>query len=484
MLRNFIKKIFRPLGMIIGCIAAVWLLVIWLGMIVGATFLYPFTHYLLPNNQGTAIMGMGSMFFLVGIPLFSMLLGIAKSFFRMSYNRYLQPGLWSFWTICFVVAIFIIASVSKQFNQGSSVSQVIPLNVTGDTLVLTGMNHENWDVAHRIGSIRLADDYLIDGDVDIKVVRSQTNGFSLTKETHASGINMQEANLLSSQVNYQYKIQGNELSLSKGFEIPRGQKFRGQRVKLTLGIPDGKFIRWNDNIKHDIYVENALHEIWQHGNTWQMTATGLQATDAATSGAKPLGKDSWSFDQKDFSRIEIEGPMEVIIQQGAEYSVRIDGQNSRESNLAKMTQTGNLLNIYTSDGDQKLRITMPTLTSLVLRNVERAKVLNFKQAQMTLRADDNDGQMHLDVYADIQDLLLEAKNCEVTMNGSGQILRINAEENAEINGFGYKVRTANIVAREGSRAEISASDSIFCRESEFGQLEINGNPKKVFSDGE
>ena len=479
MLRNLVKRIFRPLLFIIGAIATVGMLTLWLGMMVGGTFLYPFTHYLFPSSPATAMMGMGSMFFLAGIPLFSMLLGIAKSFFRMKHNPYLQAGLWSFWTINFVAAVFLVASVSKQFNQGGTVSQNIPLNISGDTIVLTTLKHQGWDIAQRFDRLQVGDSAMINGDVDIKVVRSLTGAFSLTKETRSRGTSSQEANTLASQINYEYTLVGNELALSKGFAIPKGQKWRGQEVNIILAIPDGKFIRWDREILADIDVEHTRHDRWRHGNLWQMTADGLQATDAATSDAKPIGEEGWNFDKKDFSRLEIQGPMDVIIQQGANYSVQIDGEGFGEEHVAKMTQVGDLLQIRTDNGDQTLRITLPFLSSLDLREVESAKVLNFKQDLMTLRAN---GDMRIDVYADIQDFLVESVNSEITLNGSGRLLRLNAENNAEINGFGYKVRTANVVAKEGSRAEISASDTIFCREEEFGQLEINGKPKIVKPD--
>lgn len=469
---RFLKRMLRPLGLILSVGMTLWLLGLWIVVIVGGYMMTPLAGYIAPTVKGASVLGFGNVFFLVGIPLFSMILQVSKSFFRIRYSPYLQAGMWGFWTLNVILTFFGATLLVRDFSNRKSLKQDIPVSFSGDTLYLKAMSHPEWDNVDNMGPVRANNNVMVlENSFQLQIERSTNGQYTLTRQLEAKGRTAAEAEALAASIEYPFEIGDNSITFSPDFVINKGTKFRNQRVEMTLAIPDGKVVVIDKPIKERLYAPKAVHDIWRYGQYWKMTPRGLRSLDPEVNEGIQADENG-KLNISDFTKVEIKGPIEVIIERGDRFSVELEGQMP-DYHLAKIEKVGNILRIDAENSDQSIRITMPSLEALDLLDTDDARIVGFSQDQLTLRSR---GHMRVNFDGNIKELLLEAEQSEVTLSGSGNLVSLNADNGAEISAFGYKTRRANILTAGGSDIELSVSDTLVTKQSDSDNVDISGNP--------
>ncbi|MDR2121576.1 MAG: PspC domain-containing protein [Flavobacteriaceae bacterium] len=205
--------------------------------------------------------------------LFLLLLGLRL----ITKKRVVKTTRTAIISLCIVWLISAIATVVMGIN-----SFVLPLRDTvkkttklkiptsSDTLNII---MKDYDLSHRrriginIDRVRFTEDSMVKMiRNNLEVKQSMDSGFYLEIKTFASGEDNIAAQKNLSKITYKYKVEGNNLNLDTYISMPKKDtRFRNQRVKLVLYVPQEKYINTHNLRKISSYDEDRYIDIY-HGN--------------------------------------------------------------------------------------------------------------------------------------------------------------------------------------------------------------------------
>ncbi|MBK8720914.1 MAG: hypothetical protein IPL95_01110 [Saprospiraceae bacterium] len=119
---------------------------------------------------------------------------------------------------------------------------------------------------------------MVSDNVLLNIEKSDGNSFELIQAKGANGSSEEEANTASKTIQWNYKLSNNKLTLPSSFILPEGQKFRNQKVLLTLKVPVGKYVYLGNTygVLRDFELdEDKDYPNEYEDNLWQMTNSGL-----------------------------------------------------------------------------------------------------------------------------------------------------------------------------------------------------------------
>jgi hypothetical protein len=128
-------------------------------------------------------------------------------------------------------------------------------------------------------------------NTDVRIVKSSSDSFEVTVLKISNGSSKQVANGLADKINCSITQKDSILSLYKGIPINTTDKFRNQRVIITIAVPLGKRIKVDDKIgwrthlvfgfqeddfnwKNDYMTDDDMD--WQTNKEYIMTEKGLK----------------------------------------------------------------------------------------------------------------------------------------------------------------------------------------------------------------
>jgi phage shock protein PspC (stress-responsive transcriptional regulator) len=100
------------------------------------------------------------------------------------------------------------------------------------------------------------------GRPKLEIVPSENDSFYIQELITSQGRNKMDAQKNAEMVNYTFSQTDSILSLSPQLYLEKGNKYRAQRIKIKLAIPEGKSLRFADNI-----------------DAWAVTAKGVSSYD-------------------------------------------------------------------------------------------------------------------------------------------------------------------------------------------------------------
>jgi hypothetical protein len=245
----------------------------------------PYLDFVVPGTTLFSYLGAFSLFMIIGIPLFWIVLLILRVFFQTRLSKGWRTALGVFWGVAFVGFFFSATMVAREFEYGAEVTQEEKvLDVTTDTLELSLVAKEyNALFGLDDGGVKLTDDKLIFENLSVSIKRADNQSFEFVQVNEARGINPEQANDLANAINFDYKLEGSHLTLPTDIEVTKSNKFRVQGVKVTLYIPEGKFIKLDQDLNSfqgNIQRKDPDNRVWKsRGNIWVMEDLGLVCVD-------------------------------------------------------------------------------------------------------------------------------------------------------------------------------------------------------------
>jgi hypothetical protein len=363
-------------------------------------------------------------------------------------------------------------STAKEFSTGGT-SNIggKTLQPSPDTLFVEMDNSKYDNVLFQIGDeLSMSGDKLIDGDINLRIVKADGANFELIQTHHSRGRSIEETEKLANAIDYQYRIEGNRLILPNNFIIPRGEKWRGQKVNLTLKVPVGKWVKVEDNAKRTLQdvQQDPEHGFpwWGEEYYWQMGQEGMVAP-----GYVQDHKKDYSF--RDFNKIRVEGDIRLSIHQGNDFSVRQNGEEISGEEL-QISQVGDRLSIVASSSAGELAITLPRLDELWAINSGEIAINDFNQEQLRIV---NEGEAGIKAFVEVENLSAELTGSNtLDLRGKGKNLRAVLSEDAHLDAEHFTVSTADVHAMNNSFAKISATDTLRQIVQEGSTLESKRNP--------
>lgn len=297
--------------------------------------LFPLKDFLLTDGWQN-VFAWGTLLFFIAVPVIGIITWIIRRLAKMKSNRkVLRASFISLWIIGWVCFMSLIASISKDFKSINNVSEqeIVLNNAATNKLELT--TNSPLENSYRYNSFRLEpfegwdEDTLYVKNIDIKIVKSVNDSFKVTLIRVANGRTKRYADTLANMIQFNAVQKDSLLVVDKGIAINRNDKFRNQRVVLTVYVPVGKQIRvdrsvgWGNNNVHfegpwrdgDFFIDrNDEEHGWESDVDYIMKADGLYTLDGI-----PASK--WDHDHHE--KINI-GPDGIEINSGDGKKIKID----------------------------------------------------------------------------------------------------------------------------------------------------------------
>jgi phage shock protein PspC (stress-responsive transcriptional regulator) len=241
----------------------------------------------------------GTLIFFILVPMIGVITWIIRKITKVKTgSKMLTLGFSAMWVVGWVSVSLLLASVSKDFQYGSNINtdEVALLNPKVNALDVTNIKsgvrytRNNWfdnDMFDLSGD----DESATVRNVTVNIEKSFNDSFRVTVIKYARGRKEKYADSLASLINFNIQQKDSTLILDRGVIVNTKDKFRNQRVIVTIYVPVGKRIRVQDNIgwlnqihfrgpgfqtssDDDLNFED-IERNWETGVWYTMTKDGL-----------------------------------------------------------------------------------------------------------------------------------------------------------------------------------------------------------------
>lgn len=292
----FIVKAFAYF--IIGCVS--FALVIALFALATASIgIFPLKAYVLTDGWQN-VLAWGTLIFFIAVPVVGVITWIIRRLTKMKSNRkVLRASFICLWVLGWVCFMCLLASVSKDFKTINNISEkdIFLSNPAVSKLEITTNSPEKKLYRYQSFNFQpfegLEDDTAFIKNIEIKIIKSVNDSFRVTMAKMANGRSRRYADTLANLIQFNIIQKDSLLVLDKGIAINTTDKFRNQRVVITVYVPVGKQIKINSNVGRGHHVnfggpwnDNDFNidlddeeNGWNENEDYIMKADGLYSLD-------------------------------------------------------------------------------------------------------------------------------------------------------------------------------------------------------------
>jgi len=303
------KKASRGFGDVIALIAkifAYFILAVVLFSIVAALFavgvtfigLSPAAEYII-NDGWQSVFAWGSLLLFIWVPIIGIITWIIRRIIKAKNNNIMRYSFVAIWLVGLFCTIGLAVSLRNDFRYKSAPNeQQFTLNnptVNKLEVHLSGGKYFTDKKTFKIEPFHfLEDDTVYVPNTRIRIVRSANDSFQVNILKVSNGYSKQQANKLADKIEYGMNQKDTILSLYKGIAINKDDKFRNQRIIITIAVPLGKKIKidekigWHNDVHIDFnddnwrwrgdYSEDGEY-YWESDKEYIMTEKGLERTN-------------------------------------------------------------------------------------------------------------------------------------------------------------------------------------------------------------
>ncbi len=334
-LKTAAKRSSRSLGDLIVLLVKIFAYIVvgFVGLVlVGVLFflaifsigIFPYKAYLLTEGWQNAL-AWGTLIFFIAVPVVGVIAWIIRRLAKMKTNRKLLRATFiSLWIVGWICFMCLVAFVTRDFKNINNVTEqeVVLSNAKIDKLEVTSSSPDR--KLYRYNSFRIQPFDGIDDDsaylknIEIKIVKSTTDSFRVTIAKLANGRTKRFADTLANRIQFNAIQKDSLLVLDKGIAINTTDKFRNQKVVITIYVPVGKQIKINRNVgwSHNVHFSGPWNDEdfnldiddeergWDEGVDYIMRADGLYTLNglAADENKRPKKEENDEEDDTDDSR--------------------------------------------------------------------------------------------------------------------------------------------------------------------------------------
>jgi phage shock protein PspC (stress-responsive transcriptional regulator) len=254
-LGHAIGILFKVFFLFIAGTIAFALFVALIALIFGGVAWWPINDFLW-TSKWQQIYAWGTLIFFLAVPLIGFIIWVIRRILRVrSRNSYLGWTFGFLWTIGWVAAILLAASISSDFRVYRDVKTEITTSqpskgkmivvVSQPELQYTGGfswindDAEGWDLSSDTGRL---------STVKFHFMKSNDSDYHVILRKYSYGRTTGEAQRRAEKIQYYVSSKDSVLDLGNGYTIDRESKFRGQQVEIEIQVPAGKKIRFDPTV--------------------------------------------------------------------------------------------------------------------------------------------------------------------------------------------------------------------------------------------
>jgi phage shock protein PspC (stress-responsive transcriptional regulator) len=220
------------------------------------TVVMQFSDYLFRNGHQTMLANFGWILF-CGIPIIFVILLIVKKVNGRS--DYLPSNTFSYLGLAWIFGLFCLIALSREFYKDFKFSKTLPAianttNAFTSNTMRVKLATKTIDDALMIGNvsgIHLMDDSAIIGNVSIKIEKSVDENYHYSTSLFTRGNSDADINTRLQNVQYTPLVSDSTMVLPLGYVLKKGQLWRGQKINLTIYVPEGKQILIEDAVDNN-----------------------------------------------------------------------------------------------------------------------------------------------------------------------------------------------------------------------------------------
>ncbi|MCF8227276.1 MAG: PspC domain-containing protein [Bacteroidales bacterium] len=248
-------------------------------------FLTPFTD---PVNITLLILSLTVLFL---IPVIAMIYGLVSLIFSIkSHNRGLTIGAVMLWIVALLMTLGILAMETGNFSDSGISESSGTISITSDTLFIATNTQQKETFEDNLEfDFDLDSEWYITkdldriyGSVELDIEEAKGHQYLLEIEKYSKGRNMEDAEYNAEKLNYEYTISNNVLVIDPYFFLDKSSKWRFPKVKVTVEVPEGKYIFLEKETKElleDVYNVDHISDWRMSGKMWKMTDRGLKLVE-------------------------------------------------------------------------------------------------------------------------------------------------------------------------------------------------------------
>jgi phage shock protein PspC (stress-responsive transcriptional regulator) len=256
---HIIGVLFKVFFLFIAGSIAFALFVALIGILAGGVGVWPFKNFLLDGFWQNTY-AWGTLILFLGVPLIAFIIWLLRRLMRVkSHNNYLGWTFGGLWALGWVSLTLFIASMVRDVRASNyrrpadEVAVSNPANgkmivrVTEREIQYTGampwvdFDGEGFDITEdtlRLSNIRIA-------EIDL----SPDSNYHVFVKKYSKGRTVADAEARAQKMGFYYSYTDSFLNLGSHLTIDKYSKFRGQEVLITIQVPAGKKIYFDETIK-------------------------------------------------------------------------------------------------------------------------------------------------------------------------------------------------------------------------------------------
>ena len=483
----FLRKFFTPVITVLSVIVLSLLGLTWAASFVGLSFASPILFAAGPDSGFLSYLGIGSLFFTVGLPILGIMLFLARIAFGYRVHKNVKTGFWTAWFLSLFTTSFAAMSTVKEYSNVYEYRTTSDYNIDSKEISLV-MPEENIDhsMGIHIGKFFTEkDDKWAFRDVNIMIEKSKDQAVHIEKHITARGESQNQAQENTLYVNNDLTVTGNQISISKFLTFPKNKKFRNQQIEYTLYIPEGKIVTFDNHSKERMKESSVISWDKIYGNTenmkWVMTSNGLKSD--AWENIHHFKKEITS---NSFTSIIVENGFDVVITKSDIPSVTVEGNKSDVESIGfnNINKTFSIGSGFSSDPDGILiRINAPSLEMIQLDGVHTAKIEGFSQDKLKMICtgyyDDND-DTEIDFTGSIKSMDISMDGTQtLRLTGNGVQLNLDIASESKIIADKYIVKEAVWKGDGKDGSILHVTETFSTSEPDDINIKLLGNPKRT-----
>jgi len=416
--------------------------------------------------------------FLIGfIPaLFLALLGSSIVARKIVFHAYVGWTLFVFFFVSVAVLSFQIPRIVYAFKEEGEYKTEQTFNLGGKQMVLRlkEVGYDDYDVT------------------DLTLRGHEGQDVRLVLRYGAQGATRKEAVDNAQMVDYQVTQNDSILTFNSNILFKEAAIFRAQRLDMDLFVPynvpfviEEELWRLIDN-----YYDGGYYSHRHETNTWKMTEQGLECVSCE--GARTLVSGGSVRDElglSGFNSIDVEGLLDVRVQQGDEFAVSFDGPES-ERRRYRVYVDGETLVVdfednrkffwkYERSDDMELEIaiTMPRLEQIDARGAGKLNFRGFDEEDVTIKML---GAIAADGQLNARNLSVQLTGASfLDLSGTGDFMEVDITGASGLRAYSYEVNHALVEAHGASTAKVYVNNRLEIEKGIASNVSHRGNAEVI-----
>jgi phage shock protein PspC (stress-responsive transcriptional regulator) len=303
-LGDVIILLLKIMAYFILAVIIIGLLIALIGMAGGFIGAATFSSLALPykglilNSPLQHILAWPAVLLTLGIPVVAIIWLFIKLItgFRPK-NKYVGVSLFILWVIGLICGIWLCLSIGRDFRMNFRKSTPFAIEQpTSNKLILSrtpsNISIGGFNLLNNI--IQLGDDTLVLKTINLDILKSKDDSFHVVLVRGSNGHSIREAKSFTSEINLNLTQQDSMLYIPEGFSMALGTPFRNQHVLIQVFVPEGKYIRIDDNLRSlrnfrgwsgrwdwddddDWGSDHYWNRHWDYNEDYKMTPDGLKS---------------------------------------------------------------------------------------------------------------------------------------------------------------------------------------------------------------